>query len=346
MTMGAMSDPRDREILLAHGSGGRMTQALVRDLFLPAFDNPALALLEDSARVDVGGGRRVAFTTDTFVVSPIFFPGGDLGKLAVCGTVNDLAVVGARPIALSAGFVLEEGLLIEDLERIVASMRRTAEDVGVAIVTGDTKVVERGACDRVFINTSGIGVLDPPLPTGVETVRRGDRVIVTGPLADHGMAVLAARNDLRFDATIESDCAPLYDLIRVVLAAIPEGVRWMRDPTRGGFGTVLNELAAGRSFGVEIDEDAIPFRAEVRALSEILGLDPLYVACEGRAVIVVDAMCEERALSALRAHPLGREAVGAGRIVSDPAGRVILKTSIGGRRIVEVPSGEQLPRIC
>jgi len=341
-----VSDARDREILLAHGSGGRMTQSLVRDLFLAAFDNPALAPLEDAARIEIEGGTRIAFTTDTFVVSPVFFPGGDLGKLAICGTVNDLAVVGARPIALSAGFVLEEGLTMEDLGRIVASMRRTADEVGVPIVTGDTKVVERGACDRIFINTAGIGILKPPLPTGVETVRPGDRVIVTGPLADHGMAVLAARNDLGFDTTLESDCAPLHDLIGTLLRGVPEGVRWMRDPTRGGFGTVLNELAAGRAFGVEIDEAGTPFRAEVRALSEILGLDPLYVACEGRAVIVVDESSVERALGALHAHPLGREAVVAGHIVSEPAGRVVMKTAIGGTRIVEVPSGEQLPRIC
>lgn len=338
--------PLDREILLAHGSGGRMTQALVRDLFLPAFDNPALAMLEDAARVEVGGGRRIAFTTDTFVVSPIFFPGGDVGKLAICGTVNDLAVVGARPVALSAGFVIEEGLPMGDLERVVASMRKTAEEAAVAIVTGDTKVVERGACDRLFINTSGIGVLDPPLPTGIDSVRPGDSVIVTGPLGDHGMAVLVARNDLRFDTAIKSDCAPLHDLIHALLDWMPDGVRWMRDPTRGGVGTVLNELAAGHAFGVELEETRIPFRPEVRALAEILGLDPLYIACEGRAAIIVDGALAEGALRLLRSHPLGRDAAIVGRIVPAPPGRVVMKSAIGGTRMIEVPTGEHLPRIC
>jgi len=339
-----MSDGR-REILLAHGGGGRMTHALVRDLFLHAFDNPALAPLEDAARIDVTSGS-IAFTTDSFVVSPVVFPGGDLGKLAVCGTVNDLAVCGARPIALSAGFLLEEGLPMPLLESIVASMRRTCEEVGVKIVTGDTKVVERGGLDQIFINTAGIGVLAPPLPSGAATVRPGDCILVSGPLADHGMAVLSARNELRFDTTIESDCAPLWDLICALLAAVPNGVRWMRDPTRGGFGTVLNELAAGRDFGIEIEEAAVPFRPEVRALSEILGIDPLYVACEGRVVVVVEPGSAELALATMRSHPLGREATQTGRIVCDPAGRVVLRTRIGGTRIVEVPSGEQLPRIC
>jgi hydrogenase expression/formation protein HypE len=347
---GGPEEKSNREILLAHGSGGRMTHDLVRDLFLAAFNNPALAALEDSARVDIGG-TRIAFTTDSFVVSPILFPGGDVGKLAVCGTVNDLAVSGARPIALSAGFLLEEGLDYGLLEGIVASMRRTSEEVGVPIVTGDTKVVERGGLDRIFINTAGIGVLEPPLPSGAGTVRPGDRILVSGPLADHGMAVISARNDLRFDTTIESDCAPLWDLIHSLLIAVPTAIRWMRDPTRGGFGTVLNELVGiettdGRQFGIEIEEGAVPFRPEVRALSEILGIDPIYVACEGRVVIVVAEEEADRALASLRSHPLGIDAAIVARVVVDPPGRVVMRTRIGGRRIIDVPAGEQLPRIC
>ncbi len=335
-----------KQILLAHGSGGRMTHALIRDLFLKHFENPALAPLEDAARIEIGSAAAIAFTTDSFVVSPVVFPGGDLGKLAVCGTVNDLAVSGARPIALSAGFLIEEGLDYELLERIVESMRRTCEDVGVPIVTGDTKVVERGSLDRIFVNTAGIGVLEPPLPSGAETVRAGDRVIISGPLGDHGMAVMAARNDLRFEAPIESDCAPLWTLIRSMLAAEPQGIRWMRDPTRGGFGTVCNELVVGRDFGIELEEDLIPFRPEVRALSEILGLDPLHIACEGRVAAVVAASASERVLAAMRNHPLGKESAIVGTVVDAQPGRVVMRTHVGGRRIIEGPSGEQLPRIC
>lgn len=331
-------------ILLAHGSGGRLTHRLVRDLFLRHFANDLLAPLEDAARLSVGG-VRLAFTTDSFVVTPISFPGGDLGKLSICGTVNDLAVMGARPIALSAGFVIEEGFPIDRLDAIAASMQAVCVEVGVSIVTGDTKVVERGGCDQLFINTAGVGVLEEPLPQGAGAVRPGDQVIVTGSLADHGIAVMAARNDLGFDARIESDCAPIVSAARALLeSGIP--VRWMRDPTRGGLATTLNELTAGAPFAIEIDEDRIPVRREVQALSDILGLDPLYVPSEGRFVAVVEGSSADRALAALQSDPAAREAAVIGAILADPPGRLLLRTRVGGGRILEMLTGDQLPRIC
>jgi hydrogenase expression/formation protein HypE len=341
-----MSDRADRpdEILLSHGSGGRLTHELVRSLFLPRIGNPALALLEDAARLSIGASR-IAFTTDSFVVSPIVFPGGDLGKLAVCGTVNDLAVMGARPLALSAGFLLEEGLEMAILSRLVDSMRAVCDEVGVPIVTGDTKVVEKGGLDRVFINTAGIGLLDEPLPDGAAAVRPGDRVLISGTIADHGMAVLSVRNDLRFETPIESDCAPVWSLVQSLLAGVP-GVRWMRDPTRGGVATTLNELVGGSSFGIELDESAIPLKASVHALGEILGLDPLYVASEGRVIFVVAAEQAPRALALLRGHPLGSESAEIGRVIAEPRGCLVLRTRIGGSRLLDLLSGEQLPRIC
>ncbi len=341
-----MSDRTGRpdEILLAHGSGGKMTQDLVRSLFVSRFGNPVLAPLEDAARLEIGS-VRIAFTTDSFVVSPITFPGGDLGKLAVCGTVNDLAVMGARPIALSAGFLLEEGLPMTDLERLVDSMRDACEEVGVSIVTGDTKVVERGGLDRVFINTAGVGLLEDPLPTGSASVRPGDRVLISGTIADHGMAVLSVRNDLRFETPIESDCAPVWGMVKPLLAGVP-GVRWMRDPTRGGVATTLNELVQDSAFGIELDEESIPMKPGVRALAEILGLDPLYVASEGRILVVVAPERAGAALDLLRRHPQGGGSAEIGRIVASPPGLLTLRTRIGGTRILDLLSGEQLPRIC
>ncbi|MBM3286391.1 MAG: hydrogenase expression/formation protein HypE [Candidatus Eisenbacteria bacterium] len=339
-----MHPSRPPEILLAHGSGGRLTHELVRSLFVRLLDNPALSPLEDAACLAVGASR-IAFTTDSFVVSPVFFPGGDLGKLAVCGTVNDLAVMGARPIALSAGFLLEEGLSIERLERLVLSMRGVCDEVGVAIVTGDTKVVERGGLDQVFVNTAGVGLLDGPLPEGAGAVRPGDRILVSGPIADHGMAVLSARNDLRFDTPIESDCAPLWPVIEHLLEG-SRGIRWMRDPTRGGVATTLNELVAGRPFGIELVETEIPIRPSVAALAEILGIDPLYVACEGRVLIAVAAEHADAALVRLREHRLGLGSESIGEVLADPPGRLTLRTRGGGRRVLDLLSGEQLPRIC
>jgi hydrogenase expression/formation protein HypE len=332
------------EILLSHGSGGRLTHELVRTLFLPRLGNPALASLEDAARLSIDG-TQIAFTTDSFVVSPIVFPGGDLGKLAVCGTVNDLAVMGARPIALSAGFLLEEGLEVAMLARLVDSMRAVCDEVGVPIVTGDTKVVEKGGLDRIFINTAGVGLLEGSLPEGAGAVRPGDRVLISGTIADHGMSVLSARNDLRFETPIESDCAPVWDLVHSLLAAVP-GVRWMRDPTRGGLATTLNELVQGSTFAIELDEDAIPIRPGVQALADILGLDPLYVASEGRILVVVAGEQAAAALDVLRRRPLGAGAAEIGRVVTDPRGCLSLRTRIGGTRILDLLSGEQLPRIC
>lgn len=341
-----MSDARGRadEILLSHGSGGRLTQELVRSLFLPRLDNPALAPLEDAARLSIGS-TRIAFTTDSFVVSPITFPGGDLGKLAVCGTVNDLAVMGARPLALSAGFLLEEGLQTAVLAQLVDSMNAVCDEVGVPIVTGDTKVVERGSLDRIFINTAGIGLLEDPLPEGASAVVPGDCVLVSGTIAEHGMAVLSVRNDLRFETPIESDCAPVWRMVRSLLAAVP-GVRWMRDPTRGGVATTLNELVEGRPFGIELDEAKIPVSPGVHALAEILGLDPLYVASEGRFLVVVAAGSASRALEILRSDPAGSSATEIGRVVEEPGGSLVLRTRIGGTRILDLLTGEQLPRIC
>ncbi len=331
-------------ILLAHGAGGRMTGRLVREIFLRHFSNEALARLEDAACLSAGAAR-IAFTTDSFVVTPIVFPGGDLGKLSICGTVNDLAVMGARPIALSAGFVIEEGLPMATLDRIAASMQAVCAEIGVPVVTGDTKVVERGSCDQVFINTAGVGLLEEPLPQGAAAVRPGDRVIVSGGIADHGIAVMAARNDLRFETTIESDCAPVLSATRALLES-GAAVRWMRDPTRGGIATTLCELTSGAPFAIEIAEERIPLRPAVLALAEILGLDTLYVPSEGRFLAVVDAADVDRALAALRADPAGRESVEIGEVIADPPGRLLLRTRIGGHRILDMLTGDQLPRIC
>ncbi len=342
--MTASGPAPEERILLAHGSGGRLSHRLVRELFLPLLGGTHLAPLDDAARLGIGA-EEIAFTTDSFVVSPVEFPGGDVGRLAVCGTVNDLAVMGARPLFLSAAFLIEEGLSRDLLERLVRSMRAAADEAGVEIVTGDTKVVEKGSLDRVFVNTAGIGRFGSARISGAETVRPGDRVIVNGTLGDHGLAVMAVRNDLGFESPIRSDCAPLWVLVERLLDG-GIAVRWMRDPTRGGLGTTLNELVEGRSFGVRLDEEAIPVRPEVRALSAILGLDPLYVANEGKIIAVVPAESEQAALALLRSHPLGSEACTIGEVVAEPPGRVVLKTRIGGLRIVDMLTGDQLPRIC
>jgi hydrogenase expression/formation protein HypE len=334
----------DDRILLGHGSGGRLSHRLIRELFLPALGGPHLAPLNDAALLRIGSAD-LAFTTDSFVVTPLEFPGGDLGKLAVCGTVNDLAVMGARPLYLSSAFLIEEGLPRDLLERIVRSMRAAAEEAGIEIVTGDTKVVERGGLDQIFINTAGLGRLEQPRWEGLSAVRAGDRVLVSGTVGDHGLAVMACRNDLQFESPIESDCAPLWGLVnRLREAGVP--VRWMRDPTRGGLGTTLNELVDGQPFGVRLDEDAIPVRRAVQALADILGLDPLYVANEGKVVAVVPAESAERALAAMRSDAHGREAAIIGAVTPDPPGRVVLATRIGGTRIVDMLTGDQLPRIC
>ncbi len=333
-------------ILLAHGSGGQLSHELIRDVFARHFDNPFLRPMGDSALLAPLPPGRVALTTDSYVVQPLFFPGGDIGTLAVSGTVNDLAVVGAEPLYLTAGFILEEGLSLKTLERVVRSMAATAQAAGVFIVTGDTKVVERGAADGLFINTAGVGVIPIGQVLGPDRLRPGDRILVNGTVGDHGMAVMMKREGLAFESALESDCAPLNGLIADLLAATPPGaVRALRDATRGGLVTVLNEWA-GSERGIEIEEEAVPVREAVRAVSELLGLDPLYAANEGKVVIAVAPEVVEVALAALRAHPLGREAALIGTVTTEHAGRVVLRTPYGARRILQMLTGAPLPRIC
>jgi hydrogenase expression/formation protein HypE len=344
--LGSCPVPKSRyeHVLLGHGSGGRLTAELIQNVFLPAFGNDVLAALEDQATVTVGA-PRIAVTTDSFVVRPLFFPGGDIGKLAVHGTVNDLAVGGAIPRYLAAAFILEEGLPLDDLKRIVASMRAACAEVRVQLVTGDTKVVDRGKGDGVFITTTGIGVVPDGRSLSIRSARPGDAVLVSGTLGDHGIAILSVREGLEFETVLESDTAPLHELTEAVLAACPR-TRCMRDPTRGGLSSALNELAAASQVGVKLQEEAIPLRAEVRGACEMLGLDPLYVANEGKLIAVVPSEDAESALAAMRAHPLGRNAAVIGAIVSDHPGVVVLRSRVGGERVVSLLSGEQLPRIC
>ena len=336
-------------VTLAHGGGGKAMRDLIDDVFVSVFDNPRLAPLEDQARVDFNDlllhGDRLAFTTDSYVIDPLEFPGGDIGKLAVCGTTNDLAVGGAKPLYLSCGVIIEEGLSIETLRRVARSMAMTAVEAGVQIVTGDTKVVPRGACDKLFVTTSGIGVIREGLEVGAHCARPGDAILINGFIGDHGAAVVDARGDLSLSTPITSDCAALNGLIEVLIAAVPS-VRFMRDATRGGIASVLNEIAEASGVGIEVYEKEIPIRAEVRGFCEILGLDPLYLANEGKIVCVVPADVQTTALAALRSHPLGRQSALVGVVQNGPKGRVIMQTTFGGRRIVDMLIGQQLPRIC
>lgn len=332
-------------VTLAHGGGGRLSQMLIERMFVPAFANPALTALHDGAILEVGG-VRLAFSTDSFTVSPIFFPGGDIGSLAVHGTVNDLAMCGAQPLALSAGFILEEGLPMEDLWRVVQSMQRAAAEVGVSIVTGDTKVVERGKGDGLFINTAGVGIIPAGVDISPTRAGPGDVVMINGPIAEHGMAVMSVREGLEFETALQSDSAPLADLVAAVLAAGGEHVHVLRDPTRGGVASALNEIAALARVGVHLDEERIPVGEAVRGACELLGLDPLYVANEGKCIAIVAAGAADAVLAAQRGHPLGRTATVIGEVVSDHPGRVFMRSRIGGRRVVDMLSGEQLPRIC
>ncbi|KWX04879.1 hydrogenase [Carbonactinospora thermoautotrophica] len=334
----------EERITLAHGSGGKATHTLIDAVFLEAFRNPLLEPLEDGAVLSVHGSRLV-FTTDSFVVAPLFFPGGDIGDLAVNGTVNDLAVCGARPLYLSAGFILEEGFEVAALQRIVASMARAAEAAGVQVVTGDTKVVQRGKADGCYVNTAGVGVLDRPVSLSAAAARPGDAVIVSGPIGEHGITIMLARGELDIETDLVSDTAPVHELVRGLLDAVP-GVRALRDATRGGVATILNEVAAASGVAVVVEEDAVPVRPEVVGACELLGIDPLYVACEGRFVAVVDGGQADRALQVLRRHPLGEGAAVIGRIKDDPPGLVLLKTVFGGTRIVDMLVGDPLPRIC
>jgi hydrogenase expression/formation protein HypE len=331
-------------ILLGHGSGGRLTADLIQRLFVPGFGNDVLAALEDQATVPLNGGR-LALTTDAFVVRPLFFPGGDIGKMAVHGTVNDLAVGGAVPQFLAAAFILEEGLALEDLRRIVASMRAACDEAGVALVTGDTKVVDRGKGDQVFITTTGVGLVPEGRSLSIRNARPGDRVLVSGTLGDHGIAIMSLREGIEFETVLESDTAPLNGLTEAMLRACPS-VRCMRDPTRGGLSSALNEMAAASGVGVRLSEGAIPIRPEVHAACEMLGLDPLYVANEGKLVAVVPPEDADRLLQVMRGHPLGRDAAVIGEVVSDHAGMVLMRSLVGGERVVTLLAGEQLPRIC
>jgi hydrogenase expression/formation protein HypE len=348
-----MSAPRrriqDSRVNLAHGSGGKAMRDLIEDVFLDAFDNPMLAPLEDQAiapLAELGAhGDRLAFTTDSYVVDPLFFPGGDIGTLAVSGTVNDLAVSGARPLFLSCGVVIEEGFEVALLRRIAASMRRTADAAGVRIVTGDTKVVEHGAADKLFINTAGIGVIPRGISMSAASARPGDVVIVNGALGDHGAAILIARKQLALESDLCSDCRPLNALIATMLEICPR-IRCLRDATRGGVATVLNEFAQASKVGIRLRETALPLRDEVKGACEILGLDPLYLANEGKIVAVVPADAAARVLAAMRAHPDGEGSAIIGEIAESPVGAVILETGFGGSRVVDMLVGEQLPRIC
>lgn len=345
--------PRGRlsvaKVTLAHGGGGKAMRDLIDDVFVSAFDNAALAPLEDQARFHLADfaahGDRLAMTTDSYVVDPLFFPGGDIGKLAVCGTVNDLAVGGARPLYLTCGVIIEEGVEVETLRRIARSMAEAAAEAGVSIVTGDTKVVHHGQCDKVFLNTAGVGVIPAGLDLGAGKARPGDVVLVNGVLGDHGATILKARGDMALEAAISSDCAPLGGLIGALLTAAP-GARFLRDATRGGVASVLNEIAGASAVGIEIDENATPIREEVKGVCEILGLDPLYLANEGKIVAIVPEIEADAALAALRAHRYGRAACAIGRVVASRPGRVVMNTVFGGKRIVDMLVGEQLPRIC
>jgi hydrogenase expression/formation protein HypE len=336
---------KEERITLSHGAGGKATHVLVEALFLDAFRNPLLEPLEDQAVLGVGG-QRLAFTTDSYVVSPLFFPGGDIGDLAVNGTVNDLAMSGARPLYLSCGFILEEGFPVADLERIAASMAAAARAAGVSIVTGDTKVVQKGKADGCYVNTAGVGVLERPVELGASRCRPGDAVIVSGPIGDHGITIMLARGELDIESDVTSDTAPLHGLVTALLDAVPDGVRALRDATRGGVATILNEMARASNVAVVVDESTVPVRPEVNGACEILGIDPLYVACEGRFVAVVEGGAADAAVTALRSRPGGEGACVVGHVKDDPPGLVLLKTSFGGTRIVDMLVGDPLPRIC
>ncbi|MGI9067238.1 MAG: hydrogenase expression/formation protein HypE [Pyrinomonadaceae bacterium] len=356
---------KDTQITLAHGSGGRAMHELVEGLFLEYLRNPLLEKLEDQAvfeiiaRVDRNPGAngngvarsRMAFTTDSYVVDPIFFPGGDIGKLAVNGTVNDLAMSGARPLYLSAGFILEEGFPIEDLKRILASMRDASAEAGVAVVTGDTKVVQKGSADKLFINTSGIGIIESSIELSASAAQVGDKVVLSGTVGDHGTTIMIARGELELETDIESDTAPLNSLVQEMLdevasASAFDSIHCMRDPTRGGIATTLNEIALSSEVCIEIDEDLIPVREEAKGACEILGLDPLYVANEGKLIAIVSAEIADRLVARMKQNRYGGEACIIGEVKAEPQGIVAMRTGFGGTRIVDMLVGEQLPRIC
>ena len=334
---------KHKTIVLGHGSGGRLTAQLVRELFLPAFDNPALRKLDDQAVLDVGTSR-IALTTDSFVVTPLFFPGGDIGRLAVNGTVNDLAMSGARPLFLTAAFIMEEGLPLEDLARITQSMAAAAAEAGVSIVTGDTKVVNRGSADKLFITTAGVGLVPDGISISASNAKPGDVIIVSGNIGDHGMAVWSKREGLEFEGAILSDTAPLNHLVDKMTQA--GEIHALRDPTRGGLATSLCEIAVSSAVGIEIHANSVPVKEDVKAACETLGMDPLFVANEGKLVAMVEHSSVDAVLEAMRSLPYGRDACVIGTVVEEHPGMAILTTEIGGSRILDLPFVEQLPRIC
>jgi len=331
-------------ILLDHGSGGRISHRLITDLMLPIFDNPMLAILHDGAMLDIGG-KRLAFSTDTYVVDPIFFPGGNIGELAVNGTVNDLAMCGADPLYLSVGLIIEEGFSIPDLKKILKSMGVSSEKAGVKVVTGDTKVVPKGAVDKIFINTSGIGKIPDNVNISSQNARPGDTIILSGTIADHGMTVLTQREGMTFDSSLKSDTAPLNHMVSRMLSVCRD-IHVLRDPTRGGVGTALNEIAGKSNVGIQIYEEKIPVKNETESICELLGFDPLYVANEGKLIAFVDTDHADKVLSVIQEDDYGKDACIIGKVVSDHRGRVVMKTRIGGTRIIDMLTGSQLPRIC
>jgi hydrogenase expression/formation protein HypE len=335
---------QQEQIVLGHGSGGKLSAQLIESVFLPAFNNPTLNKLDDQAVLQINGSR-LAFTTDAFVVTPLFFPGGDIGRLAINGTVNDLAMSGARPLYLAAAFILEEGLATDELRRIVQSMSESARDAGVQLVAGDTKVVNRGKGDKIFISTTGIGVIEKAVNISADRATPGDKIILSGFIGDHGMAILSQRENLEFEGVIESDCAALHQLVNDMLEASLD-IRVLRDPTRGGVATVLNEIAQRSKTGMLLRETDIPVHETVRGACEILGLDPMYVANEGKLVAIVPAQDADAVVDRMHQNPLGRDARVIGEVVREHAGMVLMQTEIGGTRVVDTLFGEQLPRIC
>jgi len=333
----------DDSILLAHGSGGKLSHELVEKKFLPFLANPALNKLDDSAIFEASG--RLAFTTDGYVVNPIFFPGGDIGKLAICGTVNDLAMNGARPLYLSLAAIIEEGFLLSELEQIVQSIKKASEEAEVSIIAGDTKVVNRGQADKLFITTSGVGIIPPGVDISGANARAGDKVLLSGTIGDHGIAVMSQREGLRFSMALESDCAPLNKLVSQMLE-VSSRIHCLRDPTRGGLATTLNELARQSKAGIVVEEAQIPVKEEVKAACELLGLDPIYVANEGKLVAVVDPADADKILARMRKNSYGRDAAIIGEVTKEHLGKVVMKTKLGPSRIIDMLSGELLPRIC
>jgi len=331
-------------VVMAHGGGGRLMQQLIEGIFVPAFSNDLLSQRHDGAVFSLGG-KRLAFTTDSYVVQPLFFPGGDIGTLAVDGTANDLAMCGARPLHLSVGFILEEGLPMDDFWRVVQSMREAADAAGVTLVTGDTKVVDRGKADKIFINTSGIGIVPKGVNIGPKRAKPGDKIIVSGTIATHGIAIMSVREGLEFETEIASDSAPLNGLVEAIFAT-GKDIHVLRDPTRGGVTSALSEITQSAGTGMLLDEARIPISEEVKGACEILGLDPLYVANEGKLLAIVPADAADAILAAMQAHPRGRDSAIIGEVTADNAGFVLMKTRIGGSRVVDMLSGEQLPRIC